>query len=201
MHNAKSTATPVDVACFNIDRWIYFVVKYQTESMDIRITKLHGNHERAHCCSKGRLTFCSREAYHRAMRYTHSRIFRGFRRHIAMTILVAFSTLALFGLSFSMRMSSNGSMSNCAFMSEQASVCPMKIFEHIMIWQRMITGLVVLSVISIAFVVLAVSVLPELLVVQQYRRRRLREHSPGIALFRFLPQLFAQGILHRRVYA
>lgn len=124
----------------------------------------------------------------------------GFGRHVAMAVFVAFTTLAVFGLSFSMHTGERG-MSHCAFMSDQASVCPMTILDHIATWQHMITGLTVLAVISIAFVVLAVSILPEITEVQQYGQRQLREHSPGIVLFRFLPELFSSGILHSKIYA
>lgn len=134
------------------------------------------------------------------MQYALSSRHQSFRRRIAVVALLAFSTLALLGLSYSMHMEEQG-MSHCAFMSEQASVCPMTVFDHIATWQHMITGLTVLSVVSIAFTVLAVPMLPNVATVQLARRRRLREHSPSIVFHRFLPQLFANGILHSRKYA
>lgn len=117
-----------------------------------------------------------------------------------MVVLVAFSTLALFGLSFSMHEDSQG-MEHCAFMTETSSICPMTVLDHIATWQQMTTGLTVLFLMSIAIVVLTFSIRSTIQEYQKYRRKRLREHSPGIALFRLFLKLFASGILHSRVYA
>ena len=131
------------------------------------------------------------------------------RQALAVLIIGVFLFAATFSLTFGMQTDERGNMSGCPFMSEQASVCPMGVFEHIAKWQQLLTttfspslSLVFLILLLLSFAFFAVfihalniSLLALALPPPIFKNR------PETKLYNYLAIAFSQGILNPRLYA
>lgn len=123
---------------------------------------------------------------------------------IALT-LASFVYVAIFGLSMGMNMNNQGQMTNCPFMSEGASICPMTIGDHVSAWETILMYLTE----TIGFVWLGIImsvvlfILPTLLSPPNFCRFHLARFFDfsETKIFDFLRLAFADGILHSRIYA
>lgn len=122
-------------------------------------------------------------------------------------ILIAFSFLALFGLSLSMTTDEHGMMSNCPFMSQTEVVCPMQVGEHIAKWQHAVTGMPQksMSIALAALLALASWHFLNRFLIQGNTAvtsaiERLKRERGLPALFNIFHRLFSQGILHPKIY-
>ena len=74
-------------------------------------------------------------------------------RHISEIVLISFIIFLVFGLSSTMHMNDDGSMSDCPFMG-QASLCQMSVFEHIAKFQSIFTITVQKNLIAFLILIL-----------------------------------------------
>jgi hypothetical protein len=112
--------------------------------------------------------------------------------------------LSLFSMSLSM--SANGLMSGCPFMAEEEVLCSMSVFEHISAWES--SFLAVVPLLSLVFVLSSAIIFVLINTVRDrfcYIRRvvsRFLDRKEKIYTFSYrqYQELFAQGILHAKLF-
>lgn len=138
-------------------------------------------------------------------------LMRTMATHQALAIISVgvFLFAATFSMTFGMQIDERGAMSGCPFMAEQASVCPMGVFEHIAKWQQLFTAtfsqsdvfasLIFLLSIFVFFVVFAraPNIAPFVLAFSP----PILKNKPETKLYNHLVIIFSQGILNSRLYA
>lgn len=123
---------------------------------------------------------------------------------LVLTFLLGAMFVSLFHMSTDMDMT--GGMSDCPFMSHEEVLCPMSLADHIGAWKSaflaiMPTIILFLSLAGMAAIV--VSIAPNLLTSRYkqipIRHRFFRERVYTYS-YRPLQELFANGILHPKVF-
>ena len=135
-----------------------------------------------------------------------------FARFLLSFALVAFLSIALFGISqtvMGMEKRSDGTMSGCMF-NGQAQICTMTFSEHVAHWQAMFTtttpqkALVFALLVLLAVVFVAVAILKRnLFLLFSYYATRWRlyiKHNPELSLLNPLKEAFSSGILHPKIF-
>lgn len=110
-------------------------------------------------------------------------------------MVIAYIALSIFGLfMISGHMSHGRPMTNCPYMMEQHSICPMDTFSHMAAWQSMINILIPSMVLIVA---IAVFVIGQTIVGHSpptfFRRRPDRQYSLYV-------ELFSNGILNPKIH-
>lgn len=122
--------------------------------------------------------------------------------------IIALLVISFWGL-YSMPINEQGEMSNCPFLNESATVCPMSTADHIAKWQQLFTvtpekNLLLLSLALLVLMLVAlfpfISKVRNKLPYQRFRNY-IYKHKPEIKLFDHLLIAFSQGILNPRLYA
>ena len=115
---------------------------------------------------------------------------------------------ATFGMVIGMQTDEHGMMSGCLFMSQQASICPMGVMEHIAKWQQLVTAVLSTFHTSASFIFFLLAVV--IFFIFAYAKSLFFLFTPSppvvhsrqeIALYYHLKIAFSQGILHPRLYA
>lgn len=128
---------------------------------------------------------------------------------LAIILAGVFILSVTFGMMIGMQTNEHGMMSNCPFMSEQASVCPMSAMDHIAKWQGLFTAIVLKSNMSSSLFLLLLAVVI-FLYVRLYVKSifflfvlppSFAHNKQELTLFNYLVILFSQGILNPRLYA
>lgn len=135
-----------------------------------------------------------------------------FSRFLLVLGLIAFLTVAFFGISGSMmgmEKRSDGTMGGCIF-DGRAEICAMNIVEHLSHWQSMLTAptpqkalaFALLLLLAVVFVAVAIFKRNLLLLFSYYttRWRLYIRNNPELSLFDNLREAFSQGILNPKIY-
>lgn len=116
---------------------------------------------------------------------------------LAVVIIGVFLFAAAFSMTFGMQPDEHGNMSNCPFLSEQALVCPMGIFEHIVKWQQFSTIFLLFAFVLFIVFIRAPNASPLVLAFSPL----ILENKPETKLYNYLVMVFSRGILSPRLYA
>lgn len=120
-----------------------------------------------------------------------------------------FLFVTVFSVTLGMKTDEHGNMSDCPFMSEYISVCPMGAIEHIAKWQQLFTAIFSQSD-TLAFIMLLFFTFISLTIFAHISRiffftsalsPPIVNHESETTLFNPLVIIFSQGILHPRLYA
>lgn len=126
----------------------------------------------------------------------------------AVSFLLIFAYISIFGMSLSMQMRDNGTMESCPLMGNTAILCSMTVSDHAGIWQRMFSAMPVGKVLTVLVALLFASVFA--LFLSDLAKRRdsfavlyqfYRQEHPDSKLFNFLNIFFARGTLQPIIYA
>ena len=128
---------------------------------------------------------------------------------LAIMLVGGFMLAATFGMMIGMQTDEHGMMSGCPFMSEQASICPMGVMEHIAKWQQLVTAVLFTSHTSDSFIFFLLAVViffyfcayAKSLFLLFVPSPPVMHSRQEIALYHHLKIAFSQGILHPRLYA
>lgn len=126
----------------------------------------------------------------------------------AVSFLLGFAFISIFGMSLSMQMRGDGTMGTCPLMGNSAVLCGMTASEHVSIWQRMFSAMPVGKVFMVLAALLAAYLFTMFLNNLAKRRdsfavlyRFYRQEHPDSKLFNYLNVLFSRGILQPILYA
>lgn len=121
---------------------------------------------------------------------------------IILTLLLGAMFVGLFHISMDMA----GGMSDCPFMTHEEVVCSMNIADHIAAWKSAflaVTPTLVLLLTVVGAVVFATSTAPHLFAPKRKSipilHKQLRERTYTFP-YRALQELFANGILHPKLF-
>jgi len=128
------------------------------------------------------------------------------RQHI--TILLAiFIIMASFGVQLGMNSFSAGAESPCPFNGDLAAICPMSVVNHISFWKQIFSALpageslalFIIAVLIVSFRFKALIKTAETRLIFWYRYHK--KTSSREKIYNYFSFLFAQGILHPKLYA
>lgn len=121
-------------------------------------------------------------------------------------LIVSFFGLVVLGLGMGMNVDEKGNMSDCPFMVDQGSLCPMGLFEHIAKWQQAVTviprpsaNIFLLFALLAAFSYFKITLQPKILPNKFGARSRARKESELRASNPLLAA-FSDGILNPKIY-
>lgn len=128
---------------------------------------------------------------------------------LAIMLAGVFMLSVTFGMMIGMQTNEHGMMSNCPFMSEQASVCPMSAMDHIAKWQNLFMAVVLKSTMLSSFVFLlwavvifsCVRIYAKSIFSPFAQSPPVTHHEQELTLHDYLVIAFSQGILNSRLYA
>ncbi|MSU75181.1 MAG: hypothetical protein EXS55_01560 [Candidatus Magasanikbacteria bacterium] len=119
------------------------------------------------------------------------------------TIFIMVSVFGLFCLGMSLEQGM--SMSDCPLMGATSAMCPMKILDHISIWQKLFTAITP-SLTLLAIALSAVFSCWQLLFDHDppdiaLRLKKYQKTHLGFRLYNFLLHIFARGIVQPKLFA